>query len=56
MLSFDIKTLPTEWENGEIDGTTWLELLRPFIGVKTLHICDALLEELSRALQVDGGG
>jgi hypothetical protein len=45
--------MPTEWQNGEIDGTTWHELLRSFIGVKELRICDSLSEELSRALQVD---
>ncbi|KAH9011622.1 hypothetical protein EDB84DRAFT_1445070 [Lactarius hengduanensis] len=31
----------------------WHELLRAFIGVKELHICAALSEELSRALQVE---
>jgi len=45
--------MPTEWQNGEIDGTTWHELLRSFIGVKELRICDSLTEELSRALGVD---
>ena len=55
-LNFYHKALPTEWENGEIDGTTWHELLRPFIGVKELHICEALLEEVARALQADEGG
>ncbi|KAH9046542.1 hypothetical protein EDB84DRAFT_1466190 [Lactarius hengduanensis] len=44
--------MPAEWQNGEIDGTTWHELLRSFIGVKTLHICGGLSKELSRALQV----
>jgi hypothetical protein len=35
----------------------WLELLRPFIGVKELHIDDIeLLEELSCALQLDEVG
>jgi len=45
--------MPTEWQNGEIDGTTWHELLRAFIGVKELHISAALSQELSLALQVD---
>ncbi|KAH9175952.1 hypothetical protein EDB89DRAFT_240045 [Lactarius sanguifluus] len=45
--------MPTEWQDGEIDGTTWHELLRSFIGVKTLYICGALSRELSRALEVD---
>ena len=52
-LDFYDKRLPTEWQNGEIDGTTWNELLRLFIGVEQLHIHNGLLEELSRALQVD---
>jgi hypothetical protein len=42
-----------EWE---IDGTTWHELLRPFNGVKELHIEDGLLKVLSRALQADEVG
>ncbi|KAH9172508.1 hypothetical protein EDB89DRAFT_2069590 [Lactarius sanguifluus] len=53
VLNLYAPTMPTEWQNGEIDGTTWHELLRSFIGVKELHICDALSEELSSALQVD---
>ncbi|KAI9457241.1 hypothetical protein BJY52DRAFT_515138 [Lactarius psammicola] len=52
-LDFHEPMLPTEWQNGEIDGTTWHELLRPFIGVKRLRICHSLSEELSCALEVD---
>ena len=48
--------MPTNWENGEIDATTWHELLRSFIGVNELRICGALSQELSRALQVDEVG
>ena len=44
--------LPAKWWNGEIDGTTWHELLSSFIGVKQLRICGSLTEELSRALEV----
>jgi len=55
-LDFYGLAMPTEWQNGEIDGTTWHELLRSFIVVKELHICGALLQELSRALQVDDVG
>jgi hypothetical protein len=55
-LIFYEETMPTEWQNGEIDGTTWHELLRSFIGVNELHICSALSQELARALQVDGVG
>jgi hypothetical protein len=55
-LDFYGLTLPIEWQSGEIDGTTWHELLRSFVGVKELHICSALLPELSRALQGDDVG
>jgi hypothetical protein len=48
--------IPTEWQNGAIDSTTWHELLRSFAEVKELQIDDGLLEELSRALQVDEVG
>jgi hypothetical protein len=55
-LIFYEETMPTEWQNGEIDGTTWHELLRVFAGVKELYICTALLQELSRALEVEDAG
>jgi hypothetical protein len=42
------------WRKIEIDYTTWIELLRPLVGVKELLFDNAvLLEELSHALQVD---
>jgi hypothetical protein len=42
------------WRKIEIDYTTWIELLRPLVGVKELRFDNAvLLEELSHALQVD---
>ncbi|KAH8978305.1 hypothetical protein EDB92DRAFT_1956704 [Lactarius akahatsu] len=50
------RTMPTEWQNGEIDGTTWHELLSSFIGAKELHISESLSQELSRALEVDDIG
>ena len=50
------RRIPTELQNGAIDSTTWHELLRSFIGVEDLHIDHELLEELSRALQVDEVG
>ena len=48
--------IPTELQNGAIDSATWHDLLRTFLGVKRLEFNDALLEELSRALQVDEVG
>jgi hypothetical protein len=55
-LIFYEQTMLTEWQNGAIDGTTWHRLLRSFVGVEELHICAALSQELSRALQVDDIG
>lgn len=45
-----------EWKDGAVDGATWHELLRPFVTVRKLHISHALVDELSRALQVDDVG
>ena len=53
---YDFDNIPAELRNGAIDSATWHNLLRPFIGVKELYICHALLEELSSALQVDEVG
>jgi hypothetical protein len=55
LVSYDME-IPTELQDGAIDGTTWHELLRPFTRVKELYIGHVLLEELSRALQVDEVG
>ncbi|KAI9438944.1 hypothetical protein H4582DRAFT_104166 [Lactarius indigo] len=55
-LKFHEQTMPTKWQDGEIDDTTWYELLRTFIGVKELHLCAALSRELSRVLQAGGVG
>jgi hypothetical protein len=44
----------TTWPNGAVDGVTWLELLRPFIGARELTIHGSVLAwELSRALHLD---
>ena len=55
-LDFDGKEIPAEWQNGAVDGAAWHEVLRPFIGVKTLRVCRALALELSCALQTDDVG
>ena len=57
-LEFDslYPEIPTELRNGAIDSAMWHDLLRSFIGVKKLRINHVLLEELSRALQVDEVG
>ena len=53
ILAVDNYTTPEKWLDGEIDETNWHELLRSFVGMKELHIEAGLLEELSRALQMD---
>ena len=50
------ETMPTEWPFDEIESATWHELLRMFNGVKELHICAALSQELSCALQLNDVG
>ena len=51
-LEFHGKMTPTEWQNRDIDGTMWHDLLISFTGLKELHIADALLKELCRALEL----
>ena len=55
-LDFFGRNIPTELQDGEIDSTTWHELLRLFIEMKELYVDKMLLEELSRALLVDEVG
>ncbi|KAF8258595.1 hypothetical protein EI94DRAFT_1118035 [Lactarius quietus] len=50
-LNFDEHEMPTEWQNGAVDGAAWHDLLKPFVGAKTLCVCNALAWELSCALQ-----
>ena len=50
------QAIPTEFLNGAIDSATWHDLLRSFTGAQRLYFDDELMEELSRALQVDGVG
>ena len=42
-------------EHNEVDRTEWRKLLRSFSNVKTLHIDDGLVKELSRSLRLDDG-
>ena len=53
--TYQIK-IPGKWLNGEIDETTWNELLRSFVGMKELRIDTELLEELARVLLMDDLG
>ena len=42
-------------EHNEVGVTEWRELLGSFRNVKTLHIAEGLVEELSRCLKLDDG-
>ena len=42
-------------EHNEVDRTEWRKLLRSFTNVKTLHIDNGLVRELSRCLPLEGG-
>ncbi|KAH8996487.1 hypothetical protein EDB86DRAFT_2829149 [Lactarius hatsudake] len=55
-LDFDEHAMPAEWQDGAVDGTTWHELLRPFVGTRKLRMCRALTLELFFALELDGVG
>ena len=53
ILDVDDDTILAEWLDGEIDETTWHELLRSFVGIQELWIETELLEELARALRME---
>ena len=55
-LILGYQEIPTEMRNGAIDGASWHDLLRTFIGAKQLRIGRALSEELAHALQADEVG
>ena len=47
---------PEKWLDHEVDGATWHELLRSFVGMKELRIETGLLQELARVLRMDEVG
>ncbi|KAH8999889.1 hypothetical protein EDB86DRAFT_3075578 [Lactarius hatsudake] len=53
---FDGNCIPTEWQDGAVDGATWRELLGPFVGARKLRICHALVWELSLVLESEDAG
>ena len=53
-LAHRVHTPPIQ-EPNEVDRTQWRELLRSFSNVKTLHIEDGLVSELSRCLPLEDG-
>ena len=52
-LDYRIHTLSSE-EHNQADHARWRELLGSFRSVKTLRVCDGLVGELSRSVQIDG--
>ncbi|KAH9023013.1 hypothetical protein EDB84DRAFT_481036 [Lactarius hengduanensis] len=52
-LRFYEQMIPTEWQDGEIDDTTWHELLRAFIGADGIGPDPGLLPELQEILSED---
>ena len=48
--------MPVDLQDGNAASARWRKLLRPFIGVKRLHMCRVLQSEISSALQVDDAG
>jgi hypothetical protein len=42
-------------EHNKVDRTEWHKFLRPFKNVKSLHIGDGLVEQLSRSLELEDG-
>ena len=54
-LGLDVGGMPSNWEN-TLDSVVWLEILRPFVGVKKLHVGYSLTLRLSRALRTDARG
>jgi hypothetical protein len=51
-LSYEEHDLSSEQHN-EINRMQWCDLLRPFNGVKALHILDYLISHLSHSLQLE---
>ena len=55
-LDIDGQDIPTEWQDGAVDGEAWLELLRPFVGANRLCLHRTVVRELSFALQPEHVG
>ena len=54
ILDHSVHSFSSE-EHNEVDPTEWHKLLRSFSNVKTFHITNGLVEELSRCLRLDDG-
>ena len=55
-LDIDGQDIPTEWQDGAVDGEAWLELLRPFVGANRLCLHRTVVWEISCALQPEHVG
>jgi hypothetical protein len=53
-LAHEVHSWSSE-EHNEVDRAEWRKLLRSFSNVKTLHIDDGLVTELSRCLPLENG-
>jgi hypothetical protein len=53
-LRHEVHSHSTE-EHNDVDRIEWRKLLRSFSSVKTLHVGDGLVEELSRCLRLEDG-
>jgi hypothetical protein len=53
-LGHEVHTRSSE-EHDEVDRTEWRKLLRSFSNVKTLHITNGFVEDLSRCLRLEDG-
>ena len=53
-LQYSVHNQSSE-EHHEIDRIEWRKLLRPFSNVKTLHVDNVLVKEVSRSLRLDDG-
>jgi hypothetical protein len=49
------RTLPSEWHTDDADSTQWREVLKSFNNVRTLHVPEGLIKELSGSLQMHDG-
>ena len=53
-LEHEVHSRPSE-EHNDVDRIEWRNLLRLFSDVKTLHVEDRLVEQLSRCLRLEDG-
>jgi len=52
---FDDRGHPLHWQD-DVENAQWLDLLRPFVAVKGLHLCNKFVPRIASALQELVGG